>query len=79
MQIDDGMGDGSTTDQPSPSQQQFTLFQDVLNHLKLPPTVDRRSNPRDGSLSDITIVTLAEIEEALNVFLEGELTVQKLN
>lgn len=70
MQIDSGMGDVAG-DKPSPVQEQFTLFQEVLNHLKLNPTIDRRDHPRDGSLSDITIVTMAEIEEALNVFLEG--------
>ncbi|XP_070174693.1 carnosine synthase 1-like [Littorina saxatilis] len=61
---------GQCTD-PCPVQEQFQLFQTVFNQLKLPPIVDRREHPRSDAHRGITIVVLAELVEAVNVFLEG--------
>jgi hypothetical protein len=52
--------------------QQYGEFQEFLEDVKLPPTIDRRDHPQDGSLHDITITTLSEFEQILNIFLEGQ-------
>ena len=58
--------------QPCPVQEQFQLLQTTLNELRLPPTIDRRDRPRSGEQSDVTVVLLAELEEAVNIFFEGK-------
>ena len=45
----------------------------VLKEMQLPMTIDRRLNPQQTSENDVTIVTMAENEEAIPVFLEGKL------
>ena len=56
---------------PCPVQEQFQLLQTMLNERGLPPTRDRREQPRSGDDNDITVVLLAELEEAVNIFFEG--------
>ena len=43
----------------------------MLSELRLPPTRDRREQPRSGDENDITIVLLSEVKEAVSIFFEG--------
>ena len=56
---------------PCPVQDQFQLLQTMLSELGLPPTRDRREQPRSGDENDITIVLLSEVKEAVSIFFEG--------
>ena len=59
---------------PGPVQEQFQLLQTSLNSLRLPATVPRcqQQKPQLSEDCDVTVVLLAELKNALKVFLDGE-------
>ena len=66
------IGDLCPCPAPCPVQEQFQLLQTVLTELRLPPTRDRRDQPRSADDNDVTVVLLAETEEAVSIFFEGK-------
>ena len=67
-------GQRSLRSDPCPVQDQFQLLQTALNSLRLPATVTRCQQHRQQQSEgcDVTVVLMAEVEEVLNIFLEGE-------
>ena len=66
------IGDLCPCPAPCPVQEQFQQLQTVLTELRLPPTRDRRDKPRSADDNDVTMVLLAETEEAVSIFFEGK-------